>query len=146
MEFSAITAKGTRLLVPRVSNIMRVIGCSWKYRIERDISNAVVKNKVHLVARGDMQDLDYASFFAPTARYTTLQVLLALACYYDLEIEQMGVVIQLSLTPTLSRTSIWSNRKATTSSPLSGTRLVCKFARRGPLQHPRSSSYMERPF
>ena len=71
---------------------MRVIGCSWKYTVKRASSGSILKYKARLVARGDMQDLDYTSVFAPTYRYNTLRVLLALACYHDLEIEQMDVV------------------------------------------------------
>ena len=44
------------------------------------------------MARGDMQEPDWNSVFAPTVRYTTLRVLLALACHEDLEIEQMDVI------------------------------------------------------
>jgi hypothetical protein len=90
-EFSSLTSKSTWHLVPLVSP-MRVIGCSWKYRIKRDISREIIKYKARLVACGDMQHVDYASVFAPTVRYTTLRVLLALACHHDLEIEQMDVV------------------------------------------------------
>ena len=39
-----------------------------------------------------MQQPDWNSVFAPTVRYTTLRTLLAIACYDDLEIEQMDVV------------------------------------------------------
>jgi hypothetical protein len=39
-----------------------------------------------------MQHLDFISVFVSTVRYTTLHVLIALACHYDLEIEQMDVV------------------------------------------------------
>jgi hypothetical protein len=90
-EYSSLTAKKTWHLVPLTST-MRVIGCSWKYKIKRDGTGAIVKYKARLVARGDMQDLDYASVFAPTVRYTTLRALLALACHHDLEIEQMDVI------------------------------------------------------
>ena len=39
-----------------------------------------------------MQHVDYAFVFAPTVRYTTLRILLALVCHHDLEIEHMDVV------------------------------------------------------
>ncbi len=71
---------------------MRIIGCFWKYKIKPDSMGAIVKYKAQLVARGDMQHVDYASVFAPTVRYTTLRDLLALACHHDLEIEQIDVV------------------------------------------------------
>ena len=37
--------------------------------------------------------MDRHSVFAPTLRYTSLRVVLALAAYHDYEIEQMDVVI-----------------------------------------------------
>ena len=126
-EFSSLIAKGTWLLVPHVST-MRVIGCSWKYKIKRDSSGAVIKYKARLVARGDMQDLDYASVFAPTVRYTTLRVLLALACYHDLEIEQMDVVTAFLNADVVS--DVYMEQPEGYHKPSSsGTRLVCKLAK-----------------
>ncbi len=90
-DFSSLISKGTWHLVPVVSP-MRVIRYSWKFKIKRDSLGAITKYKARLVARDDMQHLDFASVFAPTVRYTTLRVLLALDCHYDLEIEQMDVV------------------------------------------------------
>jgi len=66
---------------------MRVIGCSWKFKLKRNKSGAITKYKARLVACGDMQYLDFVSVFAPTMRYITLRVLLALACHFGLEIE-----------------------------------------------------------
>jgi hypothetical protein len=60
--------------------------------VKRDSLGSILKYKARLVARGDMQDLDYTSVFAPTDRCTTLRVFLAFACHHDLEIEKMGVV------------------------------------------------------
>jgi hypothetical protein len=90
-EISSLTSKHACHLVPLLSP-MRVIGCSWKYKIKRDSVGAIVKYKARLVACGDMQHVDYVSVFAPTVRYTTLRVLLALVCHHDIEIEQMDVV------------------------------------------------------
>ena len=67
-DFSSLSLKGTWHLVPLVSPL-RVIGCSWK--VKRDSSGSILKYKARLVARGDMQDLDYSFVFAPIARYTT---------------------------------------------------------------------------
>jgi hypothetical protein len=39
-----------------------------------------------------MQEMNWTSVFAPTQRYTSLRVILALAAYHDYEIEQMDVV------------------------------------------------------
>ncbi len=71
---------------------MRVIGRSWEYKTKKGSVSVVIKCNASLAARGDIQDLDYASVFASAIRYTTHRVLLALSCHYDLEIEQMDVV------------------------------------------------------
>jgi hypothetical protein len=123
-EFSSLTSKNTWHLVPLVSP-MRTIGCSWKYKIKRDNNGAIIKYKARLVARGDMQSVDYSSVFAPTVRYTTLRVLLALACYHDLEIEQMDVVSAFLHADVVS--DIYMEQPEGYHVPSStGTRLVCK--------------------
>ena len=47
-----------------------------------------------MCARGDQQtyEIDYNETLAPTLGYTTLGVLLSVACSFDLEIEQFDVV------------------------------------------------------
>jgi len=90
-EIDSHASNGTWDLVP-YRPTMRVIGSMWKFKLKRDSSGNVYKFKARLVARGDMQDPDWGSVFAPTVRYTSLRVILAIACHQDLEIEQMDVV------------------------------------------------------
>jgi len=71
---------------------MKDIGSVWKYKLKRDSKGRITKYKARVVARGDQQQPDWNSVFAPTVRYTSLRVILALACYNDWEIEQMYVV------------------------------------------------------
>ncbi len=72
-----------------------------------------------------MQHVDYASLFAPTVRYTTLRVPLALACHHDLEIEQMDVVSAFSHADVVS--DIYMEQPEGYHVPSSiGIRLVCK--------------------
>ena len=72
-----------------------------------------------------MQHVDYASVFAPTVRYTTLRVLLALACHHDLEIEQMDVVSAFLHADVIS--DIYMEQPEGYHVPSStSTRLVCK--------------------
>jgi hypothetical protein len=72
----------------------RVIGCLWIYKIKQDSSGRILKFKARVCACGDQHndEIDYNENFAPTLRYTTLKVLLSLACNFDLEIEQFVVV------------------------------------------------------
>ena len=66
---------------------MEVIGSSWKFKLKRDQSGAIMKYKARLVARGDMHEMVWNSVFAPTLRHTSLRVILALAAYHDYEIK-----------------------------------------------------------
>jgi hypothetical protein len=72
----------------------RVIGSLWIFKLKRDSNGKVLKFKARVCARGDQQtyEVDYNDTFAPTLRYTTLRVLLSLACSLDLEIEKFDVV------------------------------------------------------
>jgi hypothetical protein len=65
------------------SKDMKVIGSMWKFKIKRDSKRNINKYKVRLVARGDQHQPDWNSVFAPTVRYTSLRVILALACNND---------------------------------------------------------------
>ncbi len=71
---------------------MHVIGSSWKFKLKLDKTGFVIKLKARLVARGDMQAMDWNSVVAPIVRYTTLRAILALDAHHDYEIEQMDVV------------------------------------------------------
>ena len=66
----------------------------WRFKVKRGEIGQILKYKARLCARGDQQaaGTDYNETFAPTERYFTLRVLLALACYHDLEIEQFDAV------------------------------------------------------
>jgi hypothetical protein len=90
-EFSSHIQNGTWELVPRQPH-MEVIGSSWKFKLKRYQSGSITKYKARRVARGDMLKTNWTSVFAPTVRYTSLRVILALAANHDYEIEQMDVV------------------------------------------------------
>ena len=70
---------------------MKVIGSSWKFILKRDKEGNINKYKARLIARGDQQEPVWNFVFSPTVRYTSLRVLLAIACHQDLEVEQMVV-------------------------------------------------------
>jgi len=84
-------SNGTWDIVP-YKPTMRVIGSMWKFKLKRDSNGNVSKFKARLVSRGDMQEPDWGSVFAPPVRYTSLRVILAIACHQDLEIGQRDVV------------------------------------------------------
>jgi hypothetical protein len=92
-EYQSHIANKTWSLVDYPQNA-KIIGSMWRFKVKRDADGSIIKYKARLCARGDQQTsgVDYSETFAPTVRYTTLRVLLALACYHDLEVEQFDVV------------------------------------------------------
>ena len=84
-EFNAQIINDTWYLVPLPPGC-RAIGCMWVFKVKRDGHGEIIKFKARICARGDHQiyEVDYSETFAPTVRYTTLRILLALACFYDM--------------------------------------------------------------
>jgi hypothetical protein len=80
VEYRSLTSNSTWELVP-YSRDMKVIGSMWKFKLKRDSNGNITKYKARLAARGDQQQPDWNSVFAPIIRYTSLRVILALACY-----------------------------------------------------------------
>ena len=92
LEYNAQITNGTWILVA-LPDGRRAIGSVWVYKVKRGANGEIVKFKARICARGDQQisDVDFSEIFAPTVRYTTLRVLLALAAYYSLEVLQFDV-------------------------------------------------------
>ena len=65
----------------------------WRYVTKRDTDNCPVRSKAQLVAKGFAQiyGVDYDETFAPVARLDTIQLLLAIAAVFDLEIHQINI-------------------------------------------------------
>ena len=116
----------------------RVIGSLWIFKLKRDSNGKVLKC---VCARGDQQtyEVDYNETFAPTLRYTTLRVLLLLACSLDLEIEQFDVVTAF-LNADVDEDIYMYPPPGLTGTSTHGQRLVCKLKRSlyGIKQTPRS--------
>jgi len=72
----------------------KIIGSMSRFKVKRDADGSIIKYTSRLCARGDQQTngIGYNESFVPTVRYTTLRVLLALACHHDLEVEQFDLV------------------------------------------------------
>ena len=118
----------------------RSIGCLWRFKVKRDQNGQIVKYKARLCARGDHQEagIDYNESFSPTVRYQTLRTLLALACYYDLEIEQFDAVCAF-LNADVSESIYMDQPEGFEQTSSTGGRLVCKLNRAlyGLVQAPR---------
>ena len=119
----------------------RVIGSLWILKIKRDSNGKVLKFKARVCARGDQQtyEVDYTENFAPTLRYTTLRVLLSLACNFDLEIEQFDVVTPF-LNADVDEDIYMHPPQGLNDTSVHGQRLLCKLKRSlyGIKQTPRS--------
>jgi hypothetical protein len=119
----------------------RVIGSLWIFKLKRDAHGKVLKFKARVCARDDHQtyEVDYNERFAPTFRYTTLRVLLSLACRLDLEIELFDVVTAF-LNADVDEDSYMHPPPGLPGTSKKGERLVCKLKRslNGIKQAPRS--------
>ncbi|XP_077265931.1 uncharacterized protein LOC143899488 [Temnothorax americanus] len=58
-----------------------IIDCKWIYKIKRGSDGEIKRFKARLVARGFRQrpGLDYEETFSPTARFSSIRLILALA-------------------------------------------------------------------
>lgn len=71
----------------------KVIRSKWVFRAKKGADGAMEKFKVHLVTKGftQVEGVDYNKTFVPVVKFTSLQMLLALAAEMDLEIHQLNV-------------------------------------------------------
>ena len=91
MQKHCVWRKATMEELATASN---VVDSKLVLKHKHDVHGRLVLLKSRLVARGFSQvsGIDYDEVFAPTAKVTTVRLLLALAAYFDLEVEQMDVV------------------------------------------------------
>ena len=70
-----------------------LVSSRWVFDLKKNQQGEVTKFKARLVARGFSQKkgIDYIETFAPTAKYNSLRMLLAVATTEDLEIHQGDV-------------------------------------------------------
>jgi hypothetical protein len=139
-ELNSLTDNSTWTFVPMPLD-KRVIGSLWIFKLKRDSNCKILKFKTRVCARGDQQTckVDYNETFAPTLRYTTLRVLLSLACSLDLEIEQFDVVTAF-LNADVDEDIYMHPPPSLPGTSPHGQRLVCKLKRSlyGIKQTPRS--------
>ena len=72
---------------------VKPIGCKWIFKRKRGTNGKVETYKARLVAKGYRQryGIDYDETFSPVAMLKSIQIILALAAYFDYEIWQMDV-------------------------------------------------------
>ena len=74
---------------------LKTIGCKWVSKRKTDMDGNVHTFTARLVTKAFRQthDIDYDETFSPVAMLKSIQILLAIAAYYDYEIWQMDVKI-----------------------------------------------------
>jgi len=110
------------------SKDIKPIGCEWVYKKKIGADGKVETYKARLVAKGYCQQegIDYDQTFSPVAMLKSIQILLAIAAYYDYEIRQMDVKTAF-LNGELKEEVYMTQPKGFTS--LSGCNEVCKLQR-----------------
>jgi hypothetical protein len=71
----------------------KAIGSRWVFSLKTDEDSNITRHKVHFVAQGytQVEGINYTETFVTVAKYDTVQILLALAAKFDLELDQMDV-------------------------------------------------------
>jgi hypothetical protein len=71
----------------------KVIGSKWVFRVKRGPNGSIQKHKARIVAQGftQVEGIDFDQTFAPVAKFSSLQIVFALAAKHDLELYQMDV-------------------------------------------------------
>lgn len=91
-ELEALKQNDTWEIVPLPPD-KRCITSKWVFKVKRHPNGQIQRYKARLVAKGfdQIEGVDYTETFAPTTRYDTIQVLLALSVSKDLKILQFDV-------------------------------------------------------
>eukprot|EP00253_Pinus_taeda_P033502 PITA_33502 len=91
-EYDALINNGTwKLVDPPFAT--KPIGCKWVYKNKYKADGSLDKHKARLVGKGFAQKegVDYEETFAPTAKWTTIRTLFALAAQNGWKVHQMDV-------------------------------------------------------
>ena len=91
-EYQSIMKNDVWEIVPRPKG-KSVVSSKWIFKIKHAADGSIEKYKARFVARGFSQKegIDYEETFAPVARYTTVQAVLAIAASKGWKVHQMDV-------------------------------------------------------
>ena len=91
-EYQAVIDNNTQKLVDFPANV-KPIGCRWVYRIKYNQKGELEKYKARLVANvfAQQEGIDYEENFAPTAKWNTIRLTLALVAQKGWKVHQMDV-------------------------------------------------------
>ena len=124
-EMKSLTENNT-FTVTQLPEGRTSVGGRWVYSVKLG-PDAIEKFKARYVAKGynQVQGLDYHETFAPTARITSLRMLLQIAVQYDLIVHQMDVKTAYLNAPIDCEIYVNQPEGFEIESP-DGERLVCK--------------------
>ena len=91
-EYDAVMKNQTWKIVDCPHDV-KPIGCKWVYRIKYKANGDIDKYKARLVAKGfaHKEGIDYEENFAPTTKWNTIRIVLALAAQNGWKVHQMDV-------------------------------------------------------
>ena len=91
-EFMSLIENGTFVPV-KLPPGRKSIGCRWVFKLKRKADGSIDRYKARLVAKGYSQrpGLEYSQVFAPTAKWSALRAILAIAALEDLELYSLDV-------------------------------------------------------
>ena len=91
-EYISIYANNVWHAVDKIPEDARILSTKWLFRIKW-AHGVIDRFKARLCVRGfeQIEGIDYHDIFAPVIRLTSLRILLAIAAYDDLEIEQIDI-------------------------------------------------------
>ena len=91
-EYQSIMKNGVWDIVPKTEN-KSVVYSKWIYKIKHAVDGSIEKYNAIFVARGFSQKegIDYKETFAPTARYTSIRTIMALASTMNWDLHHMDV-------------------------------------------------------
>ena len=86
-EYNTLMEYNTWELVEKPPNI-NIVGCRWTYHVKHDNLRQTNKLNSQLIAQGFSQilGLDFDVMYSPTIRFTSIRLILALACCYNLKL------------------------------------------------------------
>ena len=91
-ELESLLARNVWKLVPRPHNA-NIITKKWVYKTKEDSEGRAIRYKARLVARGftQIEGIDYEETFAPTAKFVTIRLIVALATSLNWPLDQADI-------------------------------------------------------
>ena len=91
-ELDSLHARKVWELVPRPPNA-NIISNKWIYKTKEDSEGRAIRRKARLVARGFtwIEGIDYEETFAPTAKFVTIRLIVALATSLNWPLDQADI-------------------------------------------------------